>query len=170
MQQVLNKIFEVEIKRSVAKGILMMFVDRFFSIAMLCVISLILTISMIIDTLITASGEKIEAWLGLSTNWLIFIEHIVLDFSILTFLYAMAYRFIPDTKLKWAHIWKGALFAAILFMSGESLIASSIGNSQAVDFYGVAGSILALMLWVYYTSAIFFFGAYVAYCRAELLK
>jgi membrane protein len=168
MQQALNRIFEVQIKRSVGKGIIMMFVDRFLSIAMLCVIGIILTISMILSTLITTFGETIEAWIGHSTNWLIFFEHIVLNLLILTFLFALAYRYIPDSKMNWNDTWFGAFFTAIMFIAGKSLIESSIGNSQAAEFYDVAGSILVLMLWVYYTSAIFLFGAYVVHCRSEL--
>ena len=168
MQQALNRIFEVQIKRSVGKGIIMMFVDRFLSIAMLCVIGLILTISMILSTLITGFGETVEAWIGQSTNWLIFLEHIVLYLLILTFLFALAYRYIPDTKLNWNDTWFGGFFTAILFIAGKSLIELSIGNSQAADFYGVAGSILVLMLWVFYSSAIFLFGAYVTHCRSKL--
>lgn len=65
-------------------------------------------------------------------------------------------------------VWR--FFTAVLFVAGRSLIEIIIGNSQTASFYDAAGGILVLMLWVYYTSAIFFFGAIVTHCRAGLLK
>ena len=73
----------------------------------------------------------------------------------------------PDTQLKWKDTWFGAFFTALLFLAGESLIEVFIGKSQLASYYDAAGSLLVLMLWVYYTSAIFLFGAIVTNCRAN---
>ncbi len=170
MKNTLNRIFEVKVTRSVTKGILMMLLDRFISIAMLCIIALILTLSMVGSAIITAFGEAIEKWMGDSTFWLLILDNMVLNLLILIVLFAVTYRYMPDSRLDWSDTWFGAFFTAVLFIAGKSFIGIFIGNSQAANFYDAAGGVLVLMLWVYYTSAIFFFGAFVTHIHAKLLK
>lgn len=168
MKQTLNKIFEVKITRSVKQGLGWMLLNRFLSIAMLCVIAIVLTLSMVVSTLITAFGETIEKWLGDSTIWLLLFDHVILYLIVLTLLFAISYRYMPDTRLKWKDTWFGAFFTAVLFLLGESLIEIFIGTSQVANFYDAAGGLLILMLWVYYSSAIFLFGAIVTHFRTKL--
>lgn len=166
----LNRIFEVKVKRSFSRGIWMMLFDRFLSIAMLSIFAFILTLSMIISTLITSFGEMIKKWIGDYTTWLLLFNSILLNLIFLTLLFALSYRYMPDSRLKWRDTWFGAFFTAILFVIGKTFIAIFIGNSQVANFYEAAGSILVLMLWVYYTSAIYYFGATVTHFRAKLLE
>lgn len=168
IKETLNKIFEVNLNRTVKQGVGWMLLNRFLSIAMLCVIAIILTISMIVSAIMTAFGEIIEKWLGDSTSWLPLLNHIVLNLIALTLLFAITYRYMPDSRLKWKDTWFGALFTAVLFLIGESLIEIFIGKSPVANFYDAAGGLLILMLWVYYTSAIFLFGAVVTHSRTKL--
>jgi membrane protein len=168
MKQALNKIFEVQLTRTVKQGIGWLLLDRFLSIAMLCIIAIILTISMVVSALITAFGETIEKWLGDSTIWLLLFDHIILNVVALTLLFAITYRYMPDSRLKWKDTWFGAFFTALLFLAGESLIELFIGKSQLASYYDAAGGLLVLMLWVYYTSAIFLFGALVTHFRSKM--
>lgn len=170
MKQALNMIFEVTVKRSLSREIWKMLFDRFLSIAMLSVIAFILTLSMVVSALITAFSEIMEKWMGDYTSWLLLVGLVVLNLVVLTLLFAISYRYMPDIRLKWSNTWFGALFTAGLFAIGKSLIAFFIGNSQVSNFYDAAGSILVLMLWVYYSSAIFYFGAIITKCRANLLN
>ena len=170
MKEALNRIFKVKVVRSVKKGITMMILDRFLSIAMLCIIAFILTLSMVISTLITAFNEVIEKWLGDTTRWLFLFDTFLLNLIVFTLLFAITFRYMPDKRLKWRDTWFGAIFTAVLFIGGKSLIGVIISNSQLANFYDAAGGILVLMLWVYYTSVIFFFGANVTHHRSVLLK
>jgi membrane protein len=165
IKNALNKIFEIQIERSVQQSILMMVFNRFLSIAMLAIISLILIISMVVSTLINAFGELIVEWVGESMNWLLLLDSAVLNLIILTLVFAITYRYVPDKRLKWRDTWFGALFTAFLFIAGKSLIAFFIGNSHMANLYDAAGSLLVLMLWVYYSSAMFYFGAIVTHSR-----
>jgi membrane protein len=167
IKNALNKIFEVQIERSVQKGILMMMLDRLLSIAMLAIISLILIISMVVSTVISAFGEMIVDWIGDSMSWLLLLDSAFLNLIILTLLFAITYRYVPDKRLKWRDTWFGALFTAFVFIAGKSLIAFFIGNSQVANLYDAAGSLLVLMLWVYYSSAMFYFGALVTHGRVK---
>jgi len=169
MKHALNRIFEVSIKRSIRRGILMIFIDRFLSIAMLSVIALILTLSMILSALITSASEIMGKWTVDYTNWSLF-GLAVLNLAVHTLLFAIIYKYMPDSKMKWSNTWFGAFFTAVLFITGKSLIEIFIGNSQISNYYDTAGCILVLMLWVYYTSAIFYFGAIITKCRAKILS
>ena len=169
IKQELNRIFEVNVKKSIGKEIWMTILNRFLSIAMLSIIALILTISMVVNALITTFSENMEKWIGGYTNWLSISGLVVLNLLILTILFAITFRYVPDNRLKWSNTWFGAFFTAVLFVAGKSLIGYFIGNSQVSNFYDAAGSFLVLMLWVYYTSMIFYFGAIITQCRAKLL-
>lgn len=170
IQEALNKIFEIKITRSIAQGIWITLRDRFFSIAMLGIIALILTFSMVVSALIDAFAGNIENWIGDYAIWLRLFDNVLLNFIVLTLLFALMFRYIPDKRIKKSEIWFGALFTAILFIAGKSLIGIFIGNSQVANFYDAAGSILVLMLWVYYSSAIFLFGAIFTHSRTKLLN
>jgi len=170
IKQELNRIFEVEVNKSLKQGIWMMLLDRFLSIAMLSVFGLILTLSMVVSAIITSFSEMIKDWIGDYTEWLMFINSVAVNLIVLTLLFALTYRYMPDSRLKWSDTWFGAFFTAILFVAGKALIAFFIANSQVANFYEAAGSILVLMLWVFYTSAIFYFGANVTHSRAKVLE
>ena len=170
IQEALNRIFEIKITRSIAQGIWITLRDRFLSIAMLGIIALILTFSMVVSALIDAFAGNIENWIGDYAIWLRLFDNVLLNFIGLTLLFALMFRYMPDEKIKRSETWFGAVFTAILFIVGKSLIGIFIGNSQVADFYDAAGSILVLMLWVYYSSAIFLFGAIFTHSRTKLLN
>lgn len=170
VKKTLNKIFEVTDKKTVKQGIVWMLLDRFLSIAMLCIIAIILALSMILNTLITAFNVTLESWLGETNIWLVLFDQFLISLIALILLFAVTFRYVPDTRLKWKDTWFGAFLTALLFIAGESLIEISIGNSQFANYYDAAGGLLILMLWVYYTSAIFLFGATITHFRAKLLS
>jgi membrane protein len=80
----------------------------------------------------------------------------------------MFFRYLPDVKLKWKDTWFGALVTTGLFTAGKYLIGLIIGKSEVADLYDAAGSVLVVMLWVYYASVIFLFGASFTFSRAKL--
>lgn len=165
----LNKIFEVTDKKTVKQGIVWMLLDRFLSIAMLCILAIILTLSMLLNTMITAFNVKLERWVGETNIWLLLFDKFLISLLALVLLFAVTFRYVPDTRLKWKDTWFGAILTALLFITGESLIEISIGNSQFANYYDAAGGLLILMLWVYYTSAIFLFGATITHFRAKII-
>jgi len=92
-----------------------------------------------------------------------------MDLFAISLLYGMLFRVLPDVTLGWRDIAFRAVLTASFFVAGKNLIASVIGQSGAADLYGAAGSILVLMLWVYYASALLLFGAVLTCTRARLL-
>lgn len=166
MQDALNSIFKITLKQSLGKSIWYVIKDRLLSVPMLVVFAFILVISLVVSSAINNSGKFIQELLGYSMDWLINIAFFVLDVCFVAVLFAIIFRYIPSVKIKWKDTWFGAFLTAILFIIGKSIIISFIGSSSIANLYQAAGSILVLMLWVYYTSAIFLFGAVVAHIRS----
>lgn len=169
MQNALNNIYDVRSAKTSGFGILKMLRDRAVSFALLVSIAFILLVSLTVDALLSSLMGNLERWIGEFSAILILLTSIVLPLAIITLLFAMLFKFLPDAKLQWKDTWAGALTTAILFSLGKNLIGYYIGNSTAASLYDAAGSVLVVMLWVYYASAIFLFGATFTYARAEVL-
>lgn len=159
VKRALNIIFGVSTNRSPKQGIIRMIIDRFLSLAMLCIIGILLTISLVVSAMIAAFSEGIKNWLGESTSWFQLFDHFIPEFFTLSILLALTYRYVPDVRMKWKDTWLGAIFTALLFIVGKSIIQMAIGQSDVSNYYDAAGGLLVLMLWVYYSSAIVLFGA-----------
>jgi len=169
LQNALNRIFGAKAAKTSGLGIWKLLRDRFVSFAMLITISLILTVSLVMDALIAALGRFLGQWIGDLSAIVVAFDSVLLDLGAITVLFALVFRYLPEVTLKWRDVWFGALLTAGLFVGGKNVIAFVIGNSEVADLYDVAGSLLVLMLWVYYASAIVLFGAIVTSTRARLL-
>lgn len=163
----LNSIFEVQASEA---GLWTELRGRFVSSAMLFTLTTILLVSLVVEALIASLGAAVERWLGELSNYVLAFDYLLFDLIAITVLVAMFFRYLPDAHLRWKDIWAGAAVTAGLFSVGQYLIGFLIGESQAATFYDAAGSVLVLMLWVFYASAIFLFGASFTSARAELLR
>ena len=94
---------------------------------------------------------------GMAT--LIQILNLVVSLSVITLLFAMIFKFLPDAKIAWRDVWIGALITAALFTAGKFALGLYLGKSGVASSYGAAGSLIVLLLWVYYSAQILFFGA-----------
>jgi membrane protein len=168
-QKALNRLFGVKPADSGGSGLWKMFFDRFVSFAMLVTFAFILTVSLVVNGLIRLLGTFLSEWSGGLFSWLTVIDSALMNYGALTLVFVLLLRYLPDVRMKWRDSLFGGLLTAALFALGESLIGFLIGNSRAADLYDAAGSILVLMLWVYYASAIFLFGATLTWTRADLL-
>jgi membrane protein len=152
LQGALNAIWNVERKSGGIKRILR---TRIVSFAMILGIGFLLLVSLVISAAISALGTY---W-GSDIALLVKSLHLVLSTAIITTLFAAMFRYLPDVKLKWRNIWLGAFVTAVLFTIGKSLTGLYLAKSSLASSYGAAGSVVIILLWVYYSSAIFLFGA-----------
>ncbi|CAM2977408.1 ribonuclease BN [Legionella steigerwaltii] len=132
--------------------------SRFLSFAMVLTSALLLLISLIITTLLAALSSHIHYFIGVD----IFSELIVsyfFSFIIATVLFAMMFKHLPDVKLKWGNVWVGALSTSLLFILGKILIGFYLNHAHITSIFGAAGSLIILLIWVYYSAQIFFLGA-----------
>ena len=164
-------IFEVKpAEHTKGFGILKMLRDRAISFALLVSMAFILLVSLVVDALVTTFGKYLSDLVGDVSAMTVLITSILLPLAIITLLFALMFKFLPDAKLAWRDTWFGALVTALLFSFGKFLIGFYIGNSSAASLYDAAGSILVVMLWVYYASAILLFGATFTFVRAKKLN
>lgn len=172
MQNALNLIFEVKAAANHAKGwgILKMLRDRVISFALIVSVAFILLVSLVIDALIAKLSQYLDERWGYISTSMVVVTSMILPLAIITLLFAMMFKFLPDAKLAWRDTWFGALVTAGLFSMGKYLIGFYIGSSSVASVYEAAGSVLVVMLWIYYASAIFLFGATFTFVRAKLLN
>ena len=170
MRTALNHVALVKSTDSMGQRIWKLFRIRFIAITLLVGISFLMVVFLVVDALITAVGNYLAQWIGDLAKYVIVFVAFLLNLGSTAVLFAMYFRYLPDVRMKWGDIWFGALLTAGSLTVGKHLIAFFIGNSEVADLYDAAGSILVLMLWVYYASAIFLFGATFTFTRAELLN
>lgn len=169
IQNALNRLFEVPPADTMGKGIYQLIRHRLVSFGILIIISFILSVSLVLDAAISAFDLSLAAWLGQFSNTLVVIDSFLVELFAMTLLFALMFRYLPDVRLKWRDIWIRASLTAALFSFGQYLIGHLIGSNEIANLYDAAGSILVLMLWVFYASAILFLGASFTFSRAKLL-
>jgi len=156
LQDSLNQIWSLKAKPKL--GIVSYFSSRLVSFSMVLTLGFLLMVSLLIDTLLNLLSERFlsanEKW-----TWITMSLNIVMIIAIVTILFACMFKFLPDAKIKWRHVWAGSLFTTGLFLLGKFAIGFYLSKSSITTTFGAAGSLAVLMAWVYYSSAIFFFGA-----------
>lgn len=148
LQNALDRIWRAP-ARVQAKGWWKLLRARVLSFGMILGIAFLLMVSLILSAVVSALGD----WWGLHALDMLF------SFGLTTMLFAMIYKVIPRVRIAWSDVWIGAAVTAALFAVGKWLIGLYIGRSSTASAFGAAGSLVVLMLWVYYSSQIFLLGA-----------
>lgn len=156
LQTSLNAIWEVEPKPE--RGLLGQLKDRFFSFTMVLGVAFLLLVSLVLSSLLSTLGTTLADTLpGGAVLWQII--NFALSFAVITLLFAAIFKVIPDAKIQWRDVWPGAAVTALLFAIGKQLLGIYLGKAAVGSSYGAAGSIVALVVWVYYAAQILFVGA-----------
>jgi membrane protein len=124
-------------------------------------------VSLAVSAALTAFAERINAALPFG-GIILSALNILVSLALISFLFAAVFKVLPDSDLQWRDVAVGAVMTAILFIAGKSLIGWYIGSSAVASTYGAAGGLIVLLLWVYYISQIFLFGAELARAYASL--
>jgi len=148
LQNALDRIWRAPARVN-AKGWWRLLRTRVLSFGMILGIAFLLMVSLVLSALVSALGQ----WWGLP------MLDVGLSFALTTVLFAMIYKMIPRVRIAWRDVWVGAAVTAALFAIGKWLIGLYIGRSSAASAFGAAGSLVVLMLWVYYSAQIFLLGA-----------
>jgi len=131
---------------------------RAVSLGLVAALGFLLLVSLVVSAMLTAFGNQLNALLPFGKLILSAINFVI-SFVLITVLFAAIYKILPDRPLAWRDVIFGAIVTTLLFTAGKSLIAIYIGSSATVSSYGAAGSLIALLLWVYYSAQIFLLGA-----------
>jgi membrane protein len=160
LQNSLNTIWEVKPKpaKNWVDGVKRFVLRRLLSFTMVLGIGFLLLASLVISAVVSALGEYIGSRWPMADFWLGLINFIV-SFLVVTFLFAMMFKFLPEIKIAWKDVWLGAAVTSVLFSLGKFLIGLYLGRSEVGNTFGAAGSLAILLIWVYYSAQILFFGA-----------
>ena len=156
LKDALNTIWDVEPKKG--GGVMTLIKDRFLSFAMVFGIGFLLLVSLVIDTAIAAMGKYATNHLpGGEALW--HGVELAFSFCVITVLMAMIFRLLPDLKIEWHDVWLGAALTSLLFVLGKFALGIYFAKSAVGSSFGAAGSLVIVLLWVYYSAQILLFGA-----------
>lgn len=159
VQTSINRIWHLKAKPKKGRGFLKMLLNRLLSFSMIISLGFILMVSLIINGAMDFLLDRLMEMYPDVTVVLGYILNIVLTFFITAFIFAAIFKVLPDAIIKWKHVRVGAAVTAILFMVGKFLIGYYLDNNKASTTYGAAGYLIVVLLWVYYSSIILYFGA-----------
>ncbi|MFW5973112.1 MAG: YihY/virulence factor BrkB family protein [Bacteroidota bacterium] len=156
LQGALNDIWNVA--PNPERGIMGFVSTRILSFGMVLVIGLLMLMALVVSALLSALRDQAAEYFPASAT-VLEIANYGIALALITLLFAAIYRYLPDVEIAWRDVWVGALITAILFSLGKYGISVYIGSTSTAGTYGAAGSFVVLLLWVYFSSLIFFFGA-----------
>lgn len=156
LQDALNTVWGVTPKPG--QGFFSMVRARLISFAALLGTAFLLLVSMILSTVLAALGKYMSEILPFPEGAM-YLLNLVVSFGVITALFALIYKVLPDAKIAWRDVWIGAAITSMLFVVGKALIGLYLGRGSVASSYGAAGSVVLLLLWVYYSTQILLFGA-----------
>lgn len=157
IQDSLNLIWGLKAKPK--RGLMIFIKHRLISFSMIASMGFLLLVGLIINSLISIFINRLKFFFPSITVFLFYALNIVVLFIIITLIFTLIFRILPDGKVSYRDAIIGAAFTASLFMVGKSVIGAYIGTSSTASVYGVAGSLIIILLWVYYSAIILYFGA-----------
>ena len=159
IQSSINMIWKIKSKPKKGRGFLRLLINRLLSFSIIISFGFILLVSLVIngamDILI---GNFMERFPDVAVI-VVYIANLVISFFIIAVIFGLIFKILPDAKVEWKHVRVGAFTTAFFFMVGKFLISFYLGHSRMTTTYGTAGSVIIILLWVYYSSMILYFGA-----------
>lgn len=166
LQTSLNRIWNVVQKPGL--GILHMVKMRLFSMGVVACLGFLLLVSLGVSTALAALGNYFQS-LAPGMEVVLHIVNFLVAVGVTTVLFAAIFKYLPDVIIRWRDVWIGALVTAVLFNLGQLGLGVYLGNGNTAKAYGAAGSFMVLILWLYYSTVILFYGAEWAQVRAQML-
>lgn len=157
IQDSINIIWQVKAKP--AKGWVKMIKDRVLSSSLIVTLGFLLLVSLVVNGALLAVSDRLKNFLPDITVVVFNIINAGISFIVIAVLFGVIFKVLPDVKIKWKDVRSGAIFTTVLFMVGRLVIGIYIEKSGTGSTYGAAGSLIVILLWVYYTAAILYFGA-----------
>ena len=156
LQDALNKMWNVKPRDE--GGVWTTIKQRFFSFGMVLAVGFLLLVSLAISAALSAFGKFFSGLLPMP-EFVLGAVNFVVSLAGVTVLFALIFRYVPEMKVPWREVWIGATATAVLFTIGKLLIGLYLGKAAVGSAYGAAGSLVVVIVWVYYSAIIFFFGA-----------
>lgn len=157
IQDTINMIWGLKPKPK--KGWLKMLQNRFLSFSIIISLGFLLLVSLGITTIIDGFSDRLKTYFPGVTVMVFYVVNLAITFAVTTLIFGVIFKVLPDAKIKWKDVLAGAITTAILFMLGKFAISFYISKSNVGSTYGTAGSMVVLLLWIYYSAIILYFGA-----------
>ncbi len=157
IQDSINTIWRVKAKPK--RGWVKLIKDRLLSSSIIVGLGFLLIVTLIVNGALVALGDLLKSYFPDVTIVLLQILNIVISFVVITILFGVIFKVLPDAKVAWRDVRMGAFFTACLFMLGRYLIGLYIETTGTGSAYGAAGSMIVILVWVYYTASILYIGA-----------
>lgn len=157
LQSALNRIWKVPAEKE-RSGIWTLLRTRMLSFGMVMGLGFMLLISLVLSAVLAALGKW---WGDILGGWSIVLQllNLAVSFTVITGLFAMIYKFMPRARIPWRDVWVGSVVTALLFTIGKTLIGLYLGKTNMASGFGAAGSLVILLVWIYYSAQIFLLGA-----------
>lgn len=155
LQSALNRIWRAP---AVKTGLWTMLRSRLLSLSLILAIGFLLLVSLVASAAMAALGQWGAPYFG-RMKWLFEVVNVALSLAMVTILFAMIYKILPRVRIGWRDVWTGAVVTSVLFTLGKSAIGLYLGRSAVTSGFGAAGSVVVLLVWVYYSAQIFLLGA-----------
>ncbi|MDO5510349.1 MAG: YihY/virulence factor BrkB family protein [Weeksellaceae bacterium] len=167
LQKTLNHIWRVQPRKG---GVKRLIIDRANSMSLILVIAFLMLISLLISSILSAFSDAIAIYVGPNFELFFRFLHILLSFGIITVLFAMMYKVLPDVRIPWRAVWTGAIFTTLLFNAGKYALSYYFSVADPGNSFGAAGTIIIIMIWINYTTLILLFGAQFTQVFAEKMR
>jgi len=156
LKDALNTVWKA--KPQPSSGVWSFVKDRFLSFAMVLGTGFLLLVSLVISAGLAALGNVLN---GMLPGWTILAEvlNTIISLALISVLFAMIFKVLPDVHVRWSDVWHGAIATSLLFTIGKFALGFYLGRGAAASSYGAAGSLVVVLLWVYYSAMILLFGA-----------
>ncbi|MFO7824064.1 MAG: YihY/virulence factor BrkB family protein [Cyclobacterium sp.] len=165
LQNSINHIWHIKSKPE--RGFLKFVINRLLSFSMVASIGFLLLVSLLADAFIVIFLNYFSEVFDTGTLKLASIINFIITQTILVLIFGLMYKILPDAVVKWRDVWLGAFVTMALFGLGKYLIGLYMGNADVGSYYGTAGSLVVVLIWVYYSVLIFLFGAQLTFFIAE---
>lgn len=165
LQSTLNKVWHVTAKPG--RAILRYVGTRLVSLALVASFGFLILVSLVLDAALVAFGERLAVWLSGSAAFLIAAVNVLVSFGVISCIFAMIFKVLPDARILWRDVWGGAVLTALLFSLGKFLIGLYISHAGVGDTYGAAGAVVIILVWVYYSTVIMIYGAHFTHVQAR---
>ncbi|KMQ62576.1 ribonuclease BN [Chryseobacterium sp. BLS98] len=157
LQHTLNTLWDVE--AAPKKAFVKFLLDRANSLGMILILGFLLMITMILSSMISLFNNWITNYFGLETYMMVEFVNFAIGFGLVMLLFALMFKVLPDIRISWKPVWKGALLTTILFTLGKFLLSLYFGNFKPTSTFGAAGTVILIMMWINYSCMLIFFGA-----------
>jgi membrane protein len=157
IQDSINLIWGLKVKPK--KGLIKIVINRLISFSLIISIGFVMLVALIINGFLALLSDRMNFILeGVNVNLLLIVDYL-LQFSAITVFFASIFKVLPDAKIAWKDVTIGALVTSVLFIAGKFIIGYYLSSNRVITAYGATGSIILVLVWVYYSAAILYFGA-----------